>query len=128
MCAWTARRRSGGGIACDDAASGNGAASARPSRRAGAAGLPCRLAAARTPGAVDLFLGKSGKLGVALDDGFALGVAENVFDVAKAVGRPALDLVDHALRPAPAIVAYDFGRSRQPLRLIGGQRRSAMLG
>src|SRR5262249_8258302 len=47
----------------------------RLARRAGAANLARSFAAARAPGLVHLLFGKSGKLRVALDDGFAPGMA-----------------------------------------------------
>ena len=85
------------------------------------------FAAARTSRAVHLVFGKSGKLSVAFDDGFALGVAQNVLDVARSHRARGAPPRRSRLRPAPAIVAHDFGRRRQPLRLVGSQRRPAVL-
>src|SRR5436190_24045187 len=59
---------------------------------------------------IHLLLRKSGELGVAFDDGFALGVGEDVVDVGETVRRAALDLVDYALGSTLAVVAHDLGR------------------
>src|SRR5436853_192095 len=100
-----------------------GPGSAQSRRATAAAGMMGGGAAAP----IHLLLRKSGELGVAFDDGFALGVGEHVVDVVEAVWGAALDLVDHALGPTLAVVAHDLGRLRQPVRLVGRQRVTRML-
>ena len=70
--------------------------------------------------------GKARLRSVAAHDGFALGVAQHLFDIGEAVRRQLLDGVDHAFRAAAAVRAHDLRRHRQALLLVGHQRLARM--
>src|SRR5258707_14552276 len=60
---------------------------------------------------------EAGLAGIATHDGFALGIAQHVFDIVEAIGRQLLDRVDHAFGAAAAVRAHDLRRHRQSLLL-----------